>query len=552
MDNLPIQSYNTKQLILNSKYKVFSRFYKNNSSSFAEIPANAVSAAQSGRVDSKYKKHSYVYGVLPLLAAFLIVGFTRGFQKNTSKYLDKFKTHLESKRDVATITDSKKQAKFYESAIRKINYVIKKSESINNITSLKDVLFMRAMYKTSPTKKLHNYITKEFENISRKTVTKSYKKTEAKFNKMYKVLDSLDEYILKEAPDEQIQFKGKTYTKRELINIAKSHRETAKLLVDGFISKESQDNRYKYMKDVTSNLYSDFWDASFKDFWTKSNKFKRKEMWQTFIAAEKVKGNKTILHDNVAYARNALSYTDADREYVINDCLKQIKELIPIKDEASFDVLKKLEWFVKNPELMKSNREMFIKELEKLEHTHLDKNNLDNIATAQQQSKNTCLKIIKEMLDEDATGEIQDMLDIYYKIAPFELSQSGAVFSINDAIKSFDKSVNLETVELFDKIRDLELGSAPTDVLTIFLSFIMISKGLGFAKNNDERISIALKSGIPITGAILTSLVSATKLISGGKSLALGFISGIILNQAGSAVDYIRKNKSVIRNQLSL
>ena len=61
----------------------------------------------------------------------------------------------------------------------------------------------------------------------------------------------------------------------------------------------------------------------------------------------------------------------------------------------------------------------------------------------------------------------------------------------------------------------------------------MIIRALEKAHNNDERSSIMLKSGIPIAGAISVSLISATKLISGTKSIALGFISGIILNRIG-------------------
>lgn len=532
--------YYSQQLNTHNKYNIFSRFY--NKLYSKEKSGEAYFMPQSEKTN-KTEKRKYTAGILTLFAGLVILSFTRGVQKNTSKYLGKFKDHLEAKRNTASISHANKRAKVYEYAIRNINYIIKKSESINNITSLKDVLFMRAMYKTKPTKKIHEFISRKFENLSRKTVTKSYKKTEERFNKMYKAFDELDEYLLKDSPDEIIHFKGKPYTKRELVNKAKDHRDTVKLLVGGFISKDSQEQRYKYMKRVTANLYSDFWDLSFKDFWTKDNKFKRKEMWQTFIAAENIKGDKTILHDNVSYARNALSYTDKDRTDVITDCLKQIKSLIPPKDEASFDVLEKLEWFGKNPELMRSNKEMFFKELAKLEHTFLDSPNLDNLGKAQQNSKNTCLKIIREMLNEDASGEIQDMLDIYYKIAPFELSKSDAIFSMNEAIKSFDKSVNLETVELFDKIRDLELGSAPTDILTIAFSGLMITKGLGFAKNEDERISIALKSGIPIAGAILTSLISTTKLVSGGKSLALGAVSGVLLNQIGLAADNMRKKK---------
>ncbi len=172
---------------------------------------------------------------------------------------------------------------------------------------------------------------------------------------------------------------------------------------------------------------------------------------------------------------------------------------------------------------------------------HTIKPVLDNSVTkVQQESKNTCINLIKDLINDESTGALQDMLLIYYKIAPFELSKFGALLSLKNAVKSFDKSVNLEIGEFFDKVRDLEIGSAPTDILTVLISLGLIIRGLNYAPTDDEKTSVMLKSGIPIVGALITSIVSATKLVSGGKSLALGFISGILLNQAGILTDKLR------------
>ena len=53
-----------------------------------------------------------------------------------------------------------------------------------------------------------------------------------------------------------------------------------------------------------------------------------------------------------------------------------------------------------------------------------------------------------------------------------------------------------------------------------------------------------LTSGIPLIGGIAATTYSTTKLVSGGKSLAFGFLSAIVLNQIGKIADNIRKNKS--------
>ena len=58
-----------------------------------------------------------------------------------------------------------------------------------------------------------------------------------------------------------------------------------------------------------------------------------------------------------------------------------------------------------------------------------------------------------------------------------------------------------------------------------------------------------LRSGIPIAGGIMATMYTAARLVSGGKSLAFGFLSGIILNQIGKLVDGIRKSRADIKEE---
>ena len=162
-----------------------------------------------------------------------------------------------------------------------------------------------------------------------------------------------------------------------------------------------------------------------------------------------------------------------------------------------------------------------------------------SIIANQQNLRKSYFKSITDLIDSKNSGELQEMLSIYEKIAPYELSLIRP--QVTKAVTSFDKSLNLETVEFFDKVRDLELGSAPTDLLSILASGGMIAYGLTKAKDSDERMSVTLKAGIPIVGAIATSLFCTARLISGGKSMVFGAVSGFVLNQIGNLADMIRK-----------
>lgn len=505
--------------------------------------ASEVSPAEkSNKGDLKASENTFSSISVAILATIsCFVMLSRGFQKNAKIYLNKFKNYLEQKQEHSLSGKTSKWNKFYEYAIRKTNSFINKSESINNITSLKDILFMRLMYKTKPTKQIHDSITNYFEKISRKTIEDSKKQTERNFGRMNRILDELDRIILQNSKDEIIEYNETKYSKKELIQLAKGYREDANILMRAFFNKNTMEGRYKYINDVTSTLYSNFWDLSFKDFWSKNNKFKREEMWQTFIAADQIKGDKTDLAKIIAIYKNAITYSSNNQNNRIHELINALDGIIPYNDKDGIKIIKRLEWFADNPEGLKNNQELFFKELSKLKEHKITANVSKSVTQVQEQFKNTTIELITQQINDNRPGAIQDMLSIYYKLAPFELSESGGLNAIKKAVESFEKSVDLETIEFFDKVRDLKLGSAPTDVLTILLSFITLSVGMGRSKDKDTKKSIMLKSGIPIVGGIATAMYSTLKLVSGGKSLALGLLSGIALNRFGVIADNLRK-----------
>lgn len=512
---------------------------------------NAASPQKSKKSHSDKKgknKFNLGYKSVLIIAACLL--FTKGFQKNISRGLEALKNKLEYKQEANSFKEKTKMFKFFENCSRALSSLIKKSESINNITSLKDILFMKLMYKTKLTKNIHKGISNYFDSVSRKTVRASYLKTQKALDAMESRFQILDEHLLKTCGDEIITYKDKEITVRQLIELAKEKRKDIYLVVGNFISPKSQDRRHGYIKTATSNLYKTFWEASFKDFTLGNNKFTRREMWQTFIAAEQVKSYKTKLANAVSQARKFLSCDNKDSNSEILQVLSDLKQIIPKSDTEGYEQVKKLEWLAKNGDILKTHKEIFLKELKNLALTQTKNINSD-ITKQLKDSKNSYIKLITNLVNDNEPGEIQKLIDMYYKIKPFEFAESGALQAAKEAVKSFNKSAHLENSEYFDKVRDLELGSAPTDVLTILLSAGLISHDLLKAKDNNQKTSVMLTSGIPLVGAIATTVISTTKLVSGGKSLALGFVSGILLNFIGKFVDKYRLkyfNKNAIQN----
>lgn len=137
-------------------------------------------------------------------------------------------------------------------------------------------------------------------------------------------------------------------------------------------------------------------------------------------------------------------------------------------------------------------------------------------------------------------GEIQEILDVYKELLP-EKEFLKLKKAARKSIKTLNKSTNLETDKLFDKVRDLKIGSAPNDFLSILASLGIIGWGLSKAESSEQRLSVALRYGIPALGAIATALYCTVSLVAGGPSIVLGLVSGVVINKIGTIADNARK-----------
>ena len=152
-------------------------------------------------------------------------------------------------------------------------------------------------------------------------------------------------------------------------------------------------------------------------------------------------------------------------------------------------------------------------------------------------------------------GEMQEILTIYKELLPKGEYKKlrKQTESVSEAL---DKAIKTETDDFFDKLRDLKLGSAPTDVMSILISLGSVGLALGLADNKDERTSATLKYGIPAVGGIATALVLTSNLVSGFTGMGLGLLSSLLLNEMGDGVDKFRKNvikhKEYVKNQAEL
>lgn len=141
---------------------------------------------------------------------------------------------------------------------------------------------------------------------------------------------------------------------------------------------------------------------------------------------------------------------------------------------------------------------------------------------------------------KDKSGGLDEIMNIYKELMPPQEFEK-LKFVSDGAVEKLNKAVVLETDKFFDKLRDLKLGSAPTDFLSMLVGLGTVGIGLTKAEDSDERISVSLKYGIPALSAIATSLYLGATLVAGGKALVLSTVSGMLMNKLGTKIDEMRE-----------
>ena len=420
-----------------------------NLKAFSDFPASRNSwflpAAETEKKVKEEKNHKLgiTIAASALVLGFSVLALMRGLPKGLTGKTAELLRFLENK--VTKFSDETKNsraAKIYEYSLKKVKDISVYFNSVNNLTTFKDIMFGKLMNKTKVTSKASKKVTNLFEKFTRMTVKNGYEKAHYGFTRLLDVFNAADNKIIARNLNEIITINGETKTAKEWLTSLSAKKLNMKIKMDLNFGDNAITKRYKKVKKTMNGLEQKVLDAAKLN--DPKNSVKNKELYDTFLPQSILESDKTALKNEVAALQKSLLTGEKDS---LKEIMDIYKHLLP-------------------PE-----------EFQKLER--------------------------------------------YY----------------NKAAKKLDKAVQLETDKFFDKLRDLTLGSAPTDVLSIVTGLGTVGIGLTKADDNNDRVSILLKYGIPALGAIATSLCLGAALISGGTALVLSMLSGLVLNKIGSKAD---------------
>ncbi|MBO6256975.1 hypothetical protein J6N69_02935 [bacterium] len=469
-----------------------------------------------------------------ILAAGTIFFFLRGGPKGLAKGFQSLKIYLERKVQKSKLTGT--GASVYEFMLGKIDYLVNKSQAVNNFTTIKDFTFKKLMYggnrNWNYTRKIHNKITDLFEKLGLKTVSKSYSKTFANFKNLQKKNQTILAKLNKEGDLlKPITINGKTLSKTEWLTLIENkNSETNKLLTENF-SDSVRQARYVEIKKITKELEQSFDEKG--PLW-----FLSKDTLNTFVAEAKMLPNKLQIQKQINQAKQKISYTPSDLYKDADTKIMKIASYFSIEDKLALQALNRIRDNLKNfAKTGKTDRNVMLADISALE---AEIKRLFVPSDRNLDLRNS-LNELKELYKNYKQGHVEDILEAYKALLPKEEYEQIAK-EYRGAVKKLNKSSTLETEDFINKARDLAMGSAPTDILSVLGGLGTLTYYLGKSDNSQERTAITLKYGIPALVGIGVSLYGNARLFAGTKSLAFATISSIAANRIGSFVNNLYEN----------
>lgn len=412
------------------------------------------------------------------------------------------------------------------------------SKAVFNLAPLKDVLMAKLMKKTKFSDKLAQGITNWFEKISFKTLRHSYGRTHEQLEVFFAHCAEANAKL----PKEQAEIVNSKIAKiREVY--AKGFSETARRKRLTQIKREFDGLDPTGTRKIDDSLMNKVWHETYQSL----KQFMKKTAYTTFISEELATKTK-IKH---AAEINDFKYQISNSLHTMcDDCfgiLIHIDTFIKPDDKSVRDIIKRIANQLKSYKNGINDKKLKGKESSlKLDIT-ADLKQLDNVLKKSPHYKKSVVEEVSEQiktqinrLENHKRGEINQIMKIYEgHLSPKEYDDIEKVAYATT--NSLEKSVDMEENKMFEKIRDLKIGSAPKDVLLLLIPLISVGHGINKAETTDEKISVGIKYGVPIAGAIAITMVCTFGLISAGPSLLIGALSGLALNQLGVEVDNVIK-----------
>lgn len=483
------------------------------------------------------RKTALTIGGSILVLGALTLGLTRGkISKSATSVMTKLIDNIAER--IETIKEKPSLSKWegkYLSFLQETNkYANMARGAFYNITPIKDAFFNKWIRQKCGLQKPCDAITRFFQKMSFSTVKSKYKTAETDINRMNAAF---------EAANKKLSSGTYSQTGAEVDqNIVETLNKKISTIKREFIRSFSEPQLEKRSIRLTKN-FSGLGNKVYDNIYGDVKGFVGDvDEWTTFVPEKIVSGTKTKIMKNLSDRKSVITHSPQDTVNSMTEVLLGLEKSVNPNNEGSRGIIKTLKTLTKNyselsGEHEASTRAKIVNSINEEIQQALNIIKDENYSPTQKRRIRTLLNKFANTVNSDKKGAIEELLTAYKHLLPeseyIELKKTA-----QKAIKSLNKAVHSEGFEYTDKVRDLSVGSALTDVaigtaIPVGATCIAVSA----ADTKEKKRSVILKYAIPLLAGITTMTMCTVKLISGGKALILGSLSGTLINEICERID---------------
>lgn len=545
---------------INQNPKVFSDFpvYKmqgmQNSAKKSGVPNIESSDTVELASQNKKKKKIILFGSTVASTIFtagvLAMVLTKGIHGSS---LSKFKTNV--------LNDPNITDKAVLETQRTTQKALNALESLSNGTAIKDRIADKILRANKYTEKFADASTSKFKKIVDKTLGKKYDKVEVKVKDLASVVKHCTVSDIPNASSEQLEkaitIKGETFTLAEwLQKLSTQSSSLEKSFDDGFslgARKIRNAKRSELISGIGNKVNQKFFGKGLKSLLNPKN-------YKGYVTEEvSADAKKELAKDILSAKKKVTNNIDAIHTNT-SDIIEKIRQSVDFHDDKTLDAIKNLKLELQSFKACSGENEISARQKIVQNISEIINSATSNITESKlysDEQKQTLIhrfeKVAKSSQALNEKGALEEIMTIVNGLNKSNVSINGKKIVSDSQLKEYSKLANdiskglkdataTEAEQYFVKAAEMEVGSAPTDVLSILFPIGAGAYAIGKSDNKDERISATLTTCIPLVGTFATFVYGTTKMMYGAKNLALSLGSGIILSKFGNYCDKLYKN----------
>lgn len=493
-----------------------------------EKPIASIMVSDVEQPKSGIKK--YVAGVsigggilLTLIAgAFLSKGVSGGVNRRIEEFSKKLsRKTFDLKSDYKNLTLKQKISLKLAQAMKPVATIL---EASSNLNVFKDG-FVAQCFKKIHAMPLFNKINGAFKSVVLKTKNNAYKNSEMSMVKFSNYVENL-------AKSEKAKGQNLDYL--------------AQGISDSYFSNFSTQQHFKRSQNMwesLGDLHERVWN-SFNIFKKENNIFAKgnRGRLKNYMTMKECEKERNAVADIIKSQKKSISNNITDNYNELLRAYDDLKIIIDPKEKHSVELMRDISQKIEKYKRLSGAQEA-------AERVKLADSLRENLASLKNHLSTKKIDIhnqinhFESVLNPKRTdkGQVQETLTRIKEAFGKDSAEYKQAKKYADELnRDLNHAISTE-MTAYEKLAELQMGSAPTDILGILAPAALGTALVIKADTKDQRITNTLTQGIPILGGIGTAYYGTTRMLTGPTNMALGLISGALLGIIGAKVDDVRK-----------